>query len=133
MDNNKVVNIDTPLKKFEALMQQIVKDKEDAKQSKPKSFDADNNVDTFENNAMHKHKIDTNGSINSLIVKLVFVGLLFLLILALLAYLFASNSTVFSSELPKHISLLVIGILGMIAWVGYGWIGRNERSGKKEQ
>lgn len=82
---------------------------------------------------MHKHKIDTNGSINSLIVKLVFVGLLFLLILVFLAYLFASNLTVFSSELPKHISLLVIGILGIIAWVGYGWIGRNERSEKKEQ
>jgi len=64
-------------------------------------------------------------SINKIIAKLIFVGLLFLLIVVFLSYLFASNSGDYSSELPKQISLLIIGILAMIAWIGYGWIARK--------
>lgn len=87
-------------------------------------------TDVTDNNVIHRHEADTQNrypdrTVNHIMVKLVFAGLLFLLIFVCLAYLFASNSAVFSSELPKHISLLVVGILAMIAWVGYGWIGRN--------
>ncbi len=90
----------------------------------------DSNKDDTREKSEHEtvdNFISSERIINKIIAKVIFVGLLFLLIYVLIKYLFASNAMGYYSELSKQISLLMIGILAMIALVGYGWVGRNER------
>lgn len=104
------------------------------KLEKPDISEENKCIDSNKNSTIEKSELNTVADsvtservINKIISKLMFVGLLFLLIYVLIKYLFASNTMGDYSELSKQISLLMIGILAMIALVGYRWVGRNER------
>ncbi|NVN97664.1 hypothetical protein HXX01_05605, partial [Candidatus Nomurabacteria bacterium] len=120
MPGEDVVSIGTPLKKFSDLADRIIKEKEQADLSLKKTSDVDANVDNIESDAIHSHSdCDKKAyfdekALNGLMAKLIFSSLLFFLIFMVLVYLFASDVTKFSSELPKQVGVLILGLLAII-------------------